>query len=150
MVDVETAVFFQDRRTGKRVRRVGAGPTKEDFLLVAGNDNVPYYASMAQLMPCDTKGNPEYDFTRPEPQEPDEKIPEPAIDLVETRLNVNTATAAEIAKRVTGITYRTAKKIKENQTALPGEVYRNLDQLKPANPRLNWDEIIKQNQLFIG
>lgn len=145
-----TQAIFQDRRTGKRVKQLGGGGGKEDFVLVKGSDGVPYYASLTQLMPCDDKGTPDFKAVYEKPEDPEEKIPEPVIDIVETRLNVNTATAEELAKRVPGLGYRTAKKLKSLQLSMPGEVFRNLDQLKAASTRVNWDAIIEENVLFVG
>jgi hypothetical protein len=142
--------LFQDRKTGKRVIQVGGGGGREDFTLVKGPDGVPYYASLAQLMPCDDKGTPDFDARYEKPEDPEEAIPAPVIDIIETRLNINTATAEEIARRVPGLGYRTAKKLKSLQLSLPGEVFRGLDQLKPSSTRVNWDEIFRQNQIFLG
>jgi len=142
--------IFQDRKTGKRVLQVGGGGGKEDFVMVKGPDGVPYYASLAQLMPCDDKGTPDFDACYEKPEDPEEAIPAPVIDIIETRLNINTATAEEIARRVPGLGYRTAKKLKSLQLTLPGEVFRNLDQLKASSTRVNWDEIFRQNQIFLG
>ena len=147
---VSTQVIFQDRKTGKRVLRVGGGGGKEDFVMVKGPDGVPYYALLSQLMPCDEKGTPDFDARFEREEEPDEAVPAPIIDIIETRLNVNAATAEEIARRVPGLGYRTAKKLKGLQLSLPGEVFRNLDQLKASSTRVNWDEILKSNQLFLG
>ena len=147
---MSTQVIFQDRKTGKRVLRVGGGGGKEDFVMVKGPDGVPYYASLSQLMPCDEKGTPDFDARFEREEEPDEAVPAPIIDIIETRLNVNAATAEEIARRVPGLGYRTAKKLKSLQLSLPGEVFRNLDQLKASSTRVNWDEILKSNQLFLG
>jgi DNA uptake protein ComE-like DNA-binding protein len=72
------------------------------------------------------------------------------IDVVETRLDVNMATAEQIFQRVPAITYRTAKRIKALQLAQPGEKWRTLEQLKASAPRLNWDEIFRLNALFIN
>lgn len=150
-IQASVSVLYQDKRTGKRVRRIGGGSNKEDFVMVKGNDNVPYYASLENLLPCDeSTGTPDFDHQFVKADDPEEAIPEPVIALVETRLNVNTATAEEIAKRCTGIGYRVAKKIKELQLSQPGELYRNLDQIKAASTRVNWDEVLRSNQLFIG
>jgi hypothetical protein len=142
--------IFQDRRTGKRVTKVGGATSSEDITMVRGADGIVYYASLAQLMPCDDKGTPDFKAVYEKPEDPEEKIPEPLIDIVETRLNVNTATAEDLAKRVPGLGYRTAKKLKSLQLSMPGEVFRNLDQLKAASTRVNWDAIIEENVLFVG
>ena len=118
--------------------------------MVRGSDGIVYYASLSQLMPCDETGKPDFDAAYERPDEPEEAIPAPVIDIIETRLNINAATAEEIARRIPGLGYRTAKKLKDLQLSLPGEVFRNLDQLKPASTRANWDEIFKSNQLFLG
>jgi hypothetical protein len=145
------SAVYQDKKTGKRVVQVGgATGGKEDFCLVKGSDGVVFYASMAQLMPCDDKGNPDFDARYERPEDPEEKIPEPVIPLTETRLNINTATAEEIARRVPGVGYRTAKALKGLQLTLPGEVFRNLEQIKSASSRVNWDEVIRQNLIFLG
>lgn len=144
-------MIFQDRRTGKRVKQVGGGATKEEFVLVAGIDNVPYYAQLSQLMPCDEEGRPDFDAVYESPQEAKEDaLPAPLLPVSETRLNINTATAEEIATRCPQIGYRVAKAIKRNQTAQPGEIYRTLDQIKASSSRLNWDEIFRQNQIFVA
>lgn len=146
------STIYQDKRTGKRVKRVGAEGGKEEFVLVKGQDNVPYYALLSNLLPCDEQGTPDYSTTAAGRvgEEPDEPIPDPIIDIAETRLNVNTATAEEIAKRVPGVGYRVAKTIKANQLSQPGEVYRTLDQLRSASTRVNWDTVFSSNTLYVS
>jgi len=142
--------IYQDRRTGQRVKQIGATNTKEDTVLVSGNDNIPYHAYLAQLIPCDAEGTPDFDHKHEALELAEEEIPTPTIDVVETRLNVNMASAEEIAKRVPGVGYRIAKKVKELQLTQPGERYRTLEQLRSASNRVNWDEIFRLNLLFIG
>ena len=89
----------------------------------------------------------------PEPQtaesEKDEnKIPESAIPA-DTRLNLNVATAEGIAKSIKGIGYATAKKIVELRMSLPGERFKNLDQLRKVG-RVDWDQIIAEDLIYIG
>ena len=145
------SVFFQDRKTGRRVVKVGGTTgSKDEICLVKGADGVVFYASMNQLMPCDDQGKPDFDARYERPEDPEEQVPDPVIPLAETRLNINTATAEEIARRVPGIGYRTAKKIKGIQLTLPGETFRNLEQIKVASSRVNWDEVIRQNLIFLG
>lgn len=146
------AAVYQDRKTGKRVRRVGAEGGKEEFVLVKGQDNVPYYSLLSNLIPCDEKGTPDFSSTAAGPagEEVDEPIPDPIIDIAETRLNINTATAEEIAKRVPGVGYRVAKTIKANQLSQPGEVYRTLDQLRSASTRVNWDTVFSSNTIYLA
>lgn len=140
---------FQDRRTGKRVRRIGAS-VADGSVLVKGQDNVPYYASLSELMPCDAQGVPDRSVNLVPEEQREDPLPDPIIDIPENRLNVNLATAEEIARRVPGVGYRVAKAIKQQQLTMPGEVYRNLDQLRNVSKRINWDQVLESNTLFIG
>jgi hypothetical protein len=141
--------IFQDKKTGQRVRKVGSQPGKEGFMMVKGNDGSPYYATMAQLVPCDDAGTPDYDAVLDEPEEKDEPIPSALIDIPETRLNVNTASAEDLARRVPGLRYPTAMAIKKLQLTMPGEKFRTLEQVTVVSNRVNWDKLLRQNLLFV-
>ena len=80
--------------------------------------------------------------------EKEEKIPERVVPLEDTRLNLNTAPAEQIAKRLPGVGYSTAKRIVELRMSLSGERFSNLKQLENI-PRVNWDQIIKEDLIFI-
>ncbi len=143
--------IFQDRRTGKRVRIVGGMSEKEDFVLVHTGSEPPYYAQLDQLMPCDEKGMPDrLSVARAPREEIEEKPPEPVIPFIETRLNLNMATPEEISKRVPGVGYRIAKRIVDARLALPGEKFTTLDQVTSVSARVDWEEVMKQNLVFIG
>lgn len=144
-----TPRLYQDSKTGKRLRLVGADSEKEDFVLVQSNDGPPFYISRAKLVPCAEDGTPDFSYRYEGPEEAEEEAPEPLISLVETRLNVNTATAAQLSK-IPGIGYRVAKQIKSNQSAQPGEMFRSLDQVKAASSRVNWDAVFSQNLIFLA
>ena len=64
-------------------------------------------------------------------------------------MNVNAATAEALAKHVKGIGYATAKKIVELRLSLPGERFKNLDQLKKIG-RVDWDEVIAADLIYVG
>lgn len=144
--------LFQHKKNGSRVRQVGGHSDSEGFLLVQGETGPPFYASRKSLMPCDEQGNPDMDATAEllDVEDTPEGVPPPKMGVVETRLNLNTASAEEIARRIPGIGYATAKRIKQNQLAQPGEVFRSLDQIRPLAPRANWGELIKANSFFLG
>lgn len=78
----------------------------------------------------------------------EDKLPETIIPA-DTRLNLNVATAEAIAKSVKGIGYATAKKIVELRLSLPGERFKNLDQLKKIG-RVDWDEVIAADVIYCG
>lgn len=78
----------------------------------------------------------------------DPLIPEGGVIPMDTRLNLNGATA-EAMTAIRGIGYATAKKIVELRAGLPQERFRSLDQLKSI-PRVDWDEVIKDDQIYVA
>lgn len=147
------STFYQDRRNGQRVRLVGGGSEKEEFLLVEGQDRKPYYAQKTQLVPCDDTGRPDFDSRLEgviDKEAKDEKVPEPVIPIVETRLNLNMASAEEIAKRVPGVGYRIAKRIVDTRMTLPSEKFVNLEQVQQVSSRVNWEEVFRADVVFVA
>jgi DNA uptake protein ComE-like DNA-binding protein len=63
---------------------------------------------------------------------------------IDTRININTATARQIADHLPGVGLKTARDIKDLQTSMAGEKFVRLDQLKQIK-RVDWDEIFKEN-----
>ena len=55
----------------------------------------------------------------------------------------------EPGKAIKGIGYATAKKIIELRMSLPGERFKNLDQLRKVG-RVDWDQIIAEDLIYIG
>jgi len=89
---------------------------------------------------------------KPEPQggtKVDEDVIPEAVIPVETRLNVNLASAEEIAKRVNGVGYATARRVTELRSSLPGERFKELDQLRKIG-RVDWDEVFAQDVIYVG
>jgi competence ComEA-like helix-hairpin-helix protein len=78
----------------------------------------------------------------------EDKIPERAIP-VDTRLNLNLATAEQIAKHVNGVGFSTAKKIVELRMSLPGEKFQNLEQLKSV-PRVDWEQVRLDDLIYVA
>ena len=58
-------------------------------------------------------------------------------------------TAEALAKQVKGIGYATAKKIVELRLSLPGERFKNLEQLRKIS-RVDWDEVFKEDLIYIS
>jgi len=63
---------------------------------------------------------------------------------IDTRVNINTATARQIADALPGVGLKTARDIKDLQTSQSGERFQRLEQLKSIK-RVDWDEIFKEN-----
>ena len=74
-------------------------------------------------------------------------MPESVIPA-DNRLNLNLATAEGIAKTVKGVGYATAKKIVELRLSLPGEKFKNLEQLRKIT-RVDWDEVFKNDLIYL-
>jgi DNA uptake protein ComE-like DNA-binding protein len=59
-------------------------------------------------------------------------------------MNINTASARQIADALPGVGLKTARDIKDLQMSMPGERFQRLEQLKGIK-RVDWDEIFKEN-----
>ena len=81
--------------------------------------------------------------------EPEETLPESVVPVEDKRLNLNTAPAEQIAKRLPGVGYATAKRIVELRMSLSGERFANLKQLENI-PRVNWEQLIEEDLIFIS
>tara|TARA_B100001778_G_scaffold206076_1_gene170246 strand:- start:1777 stop:2214 length:438 start_codon:yes stop_codon:yes gene_type:complete len=140
--------LFQDRKTGKLVEFMNVHD--KDFAMVkdaAGNIS---YVDLEQLVPYDReKGR----LTKIELKAPEitveEEVPASVVPLEDTRLNLNVAPAEIIAKRLPGVGFATAKKIVELRMSLSGERFANLKQLENI-PRVNWDQLIEEDLIFIS
>ena len=100
-------------------------------------------------MPYDRKKGRLDKIEAPILQVPEELPPPTVVPLEDTRLNLNTATAEVIQKRLPGVGYATAKKIVEMRMSLSGERFANLGQLENI-PRVNWEQLIKEDLIFIS
>ena len=70
------------------------------------------------------------------------------MPIEDTRLNLNTAPPEQIAKRLPGVGFATAKKIVELRMSLSGERFANLKQLENI-PRVNWDQLIEEDLILL-
>ena len=75
--------------------------------------------------------------------------PTTVVPIEDARLNLNTAPAEQIAKRLPGVGYATAKRIVELRMSLSGERFANLSQLENI-PRVNWEQLIEEDLIFIS
>ena len=63
---------------------------------------------------------------------------------IDVRVNINTASARQIADALPGVGLKTARDIKDLQTSCSGERFQKLEQLRSIK-RVDWDEIFKEN-----
>ena len=140
--------LFQDTKTGKLVEFINKHD--KEFAMVrdaGGNIN---YVNLDSLIPYDKDKGRLSKVAAPQiAVEKEEEFKEPVVPIEDRRLNMNTATAEIIAKRLPGVGYTTAKRIIELRMSLSGERFSNLKQLENI-PRVNWEQLIEDDLIFIS
>ena len=68
---------------------------------------------------------------------------------LDRRLNINTASARQIADTLPGVGLKTARDIKDLQTTMTGERYTKLEQLRGIK-RIDWDAIFNENLVRVN
>ena len=63
---------------------------------------------------------------------------------LDMRVNINTASASQIADALPGVGLKTARDIKDLQTSCSGERFQKLEQLRSIK-RVDWDTIFEEN-----
>ncbi len=141
--------LYQNTKNGQIVEFIGHHD--KDWAMVKNASGVVEYVALDALVSYEAgvgRTNQKIENQSAEKQLDEEKIPE-AVIPVDLRLNINVATPEAIAKQVKGIGYATAKKIQELRLSLPGERFKNLDQLRKI-ARVDWDNVFKEDLIFIG
>jgi len=141
------AKLFQDTRTGKLVEFIAKHD--KEFAMVRDAGGVITYLTLDQLVPYDKEKGRLAKVKAPQLEVKEEQAPKRVVPLEDTRLNLNTAPAEQIAKRLPGVGFATAKKIVELRMSLSGERFANLKQLENI-PRVNWDQLIEEDVIFIS
>ena len=139
--------LFQDQRTGKLVEFVSKHD--KEFAMVKDAAGMVTFMTLEQLVPYEQGKGRLAKIKAPELEVPEETVPETVVPIEDTRLNLNTAPAEQIAKRLPGVGFATAKKIVELRMSLSGERFANLKQLENI-PRVNWDQLIDEDLIFIS
>lgn len=67
---------------------------------------------------------------------------------LDTRLNINTASARQIADALPGVGLKTARDIKDLQSSMNGEKFVRLEQLKSIK-RIDWEQLIEDNLIRV-
>ena len=140
--------LFQDKNTGKLVEFISKHD--KEFAMIRDSGGLVSYVSLEQLIPYDREKGRLTNIVSPDIKpEPEEQPPETVVPMEDTRLNLNAATAEIIQKRLPGVGYATAKKVVELRMSLSGERFTNLKQLENI-PRVNWDQLIEDDLIFIS
>ena len=139
--------LFQDTKTGKLVEFISKHD--KDYAMVRDATGNVTYLTLDQLVPYEQGKGRLAKVTAPVLKVKEEQAPERVVPLEESRLNLNTATAEFIQKRLPGVGYATAKKIVEMRMSLSGERFANLKQLENI-PRVNWEQLVEEDLIFIS
>ena len=145
--DMADSKLFQDQKTGKLVEFISKHD--KEFAMVRDAAGKVTYLTLEQLVPYDREKGRMSKITAPELIIPEEQAPEAVVPIEDTRLNLNAAQAEQIAKRLPGVGFATAKKIVELRMSLSGERFANLKQLENI-PRVNWEQLIEEDLIFIS
>ena len=105
--------------------------------------------TLDQLVPYDPQKGRMAKIAPVQQEQVEEPIPQSVVPIEDTRLNLNAAPAEQIAKRLPGVGFATAKKIVELRMSLSGERFANLKQLENI-PRVNWEQLIEEDLIFIS
>ena len=141
--------LYQNRKNGQIVEFI-AHHDKE-WAMIKNASGAISYVSLQDLVSYEPGKGRTGEVPEPQTAEKnkdEDKLPESAIP-VDTRVNLNVATAEGIAKAVKGIGYATAKKVIELRLSLPGERFKTLDQLRKIG-RVDWDEVIAEDLIYIN
>tara|TARA_R100001463_G_scaffold16898_1_gene43622 strand:+ start:15 stop:446 length:432 start_codon:yes stop_codon:yes gene_type:complete len=140
--------LFQDSKTGKLVEFINKHD--KEYAMVRDSGGNINYVNLDSLVPYDKQKGRLTKVDAPQLSvDKEEELVEPVVPFEDTRLNMNTATAEIIAKRLPGVGYTTAKRIIELRMSLSGERFSNLKQLENI-PRVNWEQLIEEDLIFIS
>jgi competence ComEA-like helix-hairpin-helix protein len=141
--------LYQNTKNGQIVEFIAHHD--KDWAMIKNSTGAIQYIALVDLVSYEPGKGRTGEIPRPQSAESpvdEDTIPEAVIPM-DTRLNINTASAEAIAKAVKGIGYSTAKKIVELRLSLSGERFSNLDQLKRIG-RVDWDEVIGADLIYVG
>ena len=139
--------LFQDSKTVKLVEFISKHD--KEFAMVKDAGGNVTFMTLDQLIPYDAQKGRMAIVAVPAFEVPEEKTPEAVVPIEDIRLNLNMAPTEQIAKRLPGVGYATAKKIVELRMSLSGERFSNLKQLENI-PRVNWEQLIADDLIFIA
>ena len=147
-ISAQITKLMQDSKTGKLVEFIGVHD--KEYAMVRDGAGHVSYVTLEQLCPYDEDKGRLAKVKAPQlVVNKEEELPKTIVPSEDTRLNLNTATAEIIAKRLPGVGYTTAKRIVELRMSLSGERFNNLKQLENI-PRVNWEQLVEDDLIFIS
>jgi len=141
-------MLYQYRVTGGLVEMIakhGDGivlciDSQDEVLYIDESDLVPHLDATTEQIKTEERLTAQLASEGVNPAIPTKKETFP----LDTRMNINTASARQIADALPGVGLKTARDIKDLQMSMPGERFQRLEQLKGIK-RVDWDEIFKEN-----
>ena len=113
---------------------------QEDVLYVDEADLVPQLEATNEKIKAEERLSADLASDGVNPAKPTKRETFP----IDTRININTASARQIADHLPGVGLKSARDIKDLQTSQSGEKFQRLEQLKNIK-RVDWDQIFKEN-----
>lgn len=114
--------------------------SQDEVLYVEESDLIPHLEATTEQIKTEERLTAQLEAEGVKPAVPTKKETFP----LDTRININTASARQIADSLPGVGLKTARDIKDLQMSLPGERFQRLEQLKSIK-RIDWDELFKEN-----
>ena len=141
-------MLYQNRVTGGLVEVVsqhGEGilmclDANEEVFYINEEDLVPHLDATVEQERNEVRLTEDLKAEGAKPTKPTKKETFP----IDTRVNINMASARQIADALPGVGLKTARDIKDLQLTLPGERFQRLEQLRSIK-RVDWEEIFKEN-----
>ena len=141
-------MLYQNRITGGLVEVVsqhGEGilmclDANEEVIYIDEDDLTPHLDATMEQERNETRLTESLAAEGVKPAKPSKKETFP----IDTRVNINLASARQIADALPGVGLKTARDIKDLQLTLPGERFSRLEQFKGVK-RVDWEEIFKEN-----
>ena len=145
-------MLYQYKPTGSLVEKIsqhGEGvvmciDAQDEVLYVEEEDLIPHLDATSEQARTEERLTESLKAEGVNPPKPTKKETFP----LETRLNINTASARQIADALPGVGLKTAREIKDLQSSMLGDKFIKLDQLKSIK-RVDWDELIKDNLIRV-
>ena len=118
--------------------------SQDEVLYVEESELVPHLDATSEQVKTEERLTEQLKSEGVNPAKPTKKETFP----IDVRLNINTASARQIADALPGVGLKTARDIKDLQSSMLGEKFIKLEQLKSIK-RVDWDELIKENLIRV-
>ena len=117
---------------------------QDEVLYIEEKDLVPHLEATTEKVKTEERLTEQLKQEGVNPPKPTKK----EIFPVDVRVNINTASARQLADALPGVGLKTAREIKDLQSSMLGEKFIRLEQLR-AIKRIDWDELIKDNLIRV-